>query len=161
MKDRNWRVNRSPSMLPSARKVYYEKIKNEVFDLLGGECQSCGFLDRRALQVDHVGGGGNLERKKHSGTSFFLKVKSEIDSGEYQLLCANCNWIKRAVALEVPDKYPPGHVFPTETPNLVTKGIERHCSCGTLYIPEKRTHVVCESCVNTRRQDGRHASISP
>ena len=100
-------------MLPSGRRAYYEKIKAEVFVLLGGLCKACGFDDPRALQIDHVGGGGAAERKKKTGTSYLLHVKKNYDSGDYQLLCANCNWIKRAVALEVPLKYSLKHKFPT------------------------------------------------
>lgn len=68
--------------------------REEVLKFLGGRCVSCGFMDARALQVDHMNGGGNKERKKTGGT---YGVYCRVLAGEegYQLLCANCNWIKR------------------------------------------------------------------
>jgi hypothetical protein len=61
---------------------------------LGGVCVGCGFSDIRALQIDHVAGNGAKERREIGNGSRFLKkvIKS---SGEYQVLCANCNLIKK------------------------------------------------------------------
>lgn len=75
-----------------------QKKRKEVIEKLGGRCIQCNFSDIRALQVDHVNGGGNKERKKLSGgPTFYNKVLESIKNNlkEYQLLCANCNWIKR------------------------------------------------------------------
>ena len=73
-----------------------ERLRHEIFVLLGNKCTSCGFFDRRALQIDHVNGGGNKERKlfRHG---YYEKILDAIKEGvnKYQLLCANCNWIKR------------------------------------------------------------------
>lgn len=78
---------------------YYEKIKNEVFDLLGGKCVQCGFSDRRILQIDHVHGHGNKDYKgfRGMGPSYLLHVLERIKNGskDYQLLCPNHNWLKR------------------------------------------------------------------
>lgn len=80
------------------RKNLMFKQRMEIFTLLGGKCIKCGFNDSRALQIDHINGGGSKERKIFGfhGT-FLMKVKNSIlnDFNEYQLLCANCNWIKR------------------------------------------------------------------
>lgn len=66
--------------------------RQEVLALLGGKCRHCGYMDDRALQVDHVHGRGRYDR---SGTlSYYNRVKREWNTGKYQLLCANCNWIK-------------------------------------------------------------------
>lgn len=68
---------------------------------LGSECVECGFSDIRALQIDHVNGGGNQDFK--SSKSGNRKVYAKIVDGDtdgYQVLCANCNWIKRAVMNE-------------------------------------------------------------
>jgi hypothetical protein len=72
----------------------------KIHEALGGVCVRCGFADRRALQVDHVGGGGCKELKKSGNSNkrfYYGKVWRSIEAGEnaYQLLCANCNWIKR------------------------------------------------------------------
>jgi hypothetical protein len=67
--------------------------RHKVIMALGGRCMRCGFDDPRALQVDHVSGGGS---KEHAliGTGGVASRVLRGDPG-YQLLCANCNWIKR------------------------------------------------------------------
>jgi len=67
-----------------------------VFEILNQyECINCGFADERALQFDHINGDG----KKHppgglTRVLFFLK-NPEYTRNNIQILCANCNWIKR------------------------------------------------------------------
>lgn len=65
----------------------------------GNVCVRCGFSDQRALHLDHIKGGGNEERVlgKHG---LHDKWKMTRDTPEearatFQLLCANCNNIKR------------------------------------------------------------------
>ena len=65
---------------------------------MGGKCVRCGFSDPRALQIDHINGGGSKERKERGFNGNFHRhvLKSFINKeNKYQLLCANCNWIKR------------------------------------------------------------------
>jgi len=71
--------------------------RNTTLDAMGGKCSSCGFSDFRALQIDHVNGDGKNERKNPTGRSYYEKVLQSFlkKEGKYQLLCANCNWIKR------------------------------------------------------------------
>src|SRR6202021_2107201 len=71
-------------------------LKEKVYDKLGHTCTRCGFDDKRALQIDHVYGGGNKEHKEIKSQHTFLKKVLEDTEGTYQILCANCNWIKRA-----------------------------------------------------------------
>lgn len=69
-----------------------------LLSLMGGKCARCSFDDERALQVDHVHGGGCREQKEiGTQTRFWKKVTASVRAGlgEYQLLCANCNAIKR------------------------------------------------------------------
>ena len=78
---------------------YTERRKNARADVIkkfGGKCVRCGFDDPRALQLDHVNGGGNRDRRiKEMGTS--RRHEDAIaNPTKYQLLCANCNWIKRS-----------------------------------------------------------------
>lgn len=83
--------------LRAERVAMYEQLKTTTFDNLGGKCARCGFNDYRALQVDHV------KRAQHphnyfrrSGRGLYHLVRqSGYDKTLYQLLCANCNWIKR------------------------------------------------------------------
>jgi len=75
----------------------YRKNRQVAINLLGRVCAKCGFDDPRALQIDHVNGGGTRERRLKKNTSARLLMDVINDrSGKYQLLCANCNWIKRS-----------------------------------------------------------------
>lgn len=66
-----------------------------IFNTLGKVCVRCGFIDRRALQMDHIHGRngekrlGNIDNRYRFVRKFPDKAK-EI----YQILCANCNFIK-------------------------------------------------------------------
>ena len=79
------------------RRDYNKRNRIEIVRMFGGECQRCGYKDWRALQIDHVDGGGSKERRmlSHNLTAVFWKKEKEKNPKKYQLLCANCNWIKR------------------------------------------------------------------
>jgi hypothetical protein len=83
---------------PEARTESIWKKRKRIFDLLGGKCHSCGESDWRCLQIDHVHGGGNKQKKmlKSSNEKYYNLVLKMLESGskDYQLLCANCNWKK-------------------------------------------------------------------
>lgn len=80
----------------------YQVLRAQVLTVLGEKCARCGFADKRALQVDHREGNGTRERRWRtkagricqSGIPTYRRVLREPE--EYQLLCANCNWIKKA-----------------------------------------------------------------
>lgn len=77
-------------------KKYMGRLRLEVSAALGGKCARCGYIDQRALQIDHVNGDGWSElRIGQDKYSYYKKVLSDT-KGRYQLLCANCNWIKRS-----------------------------------------------------------------
>lgn len=80
-----------------ATRDYVRRQRLAVVELLGGECVKCSFNDSRALQIDHINGNG-LKDKNLKGGSYYNRVIRSILNKEnkYQLLCANCNWIKRA-----------------------------------------------------------------
>lgn len=74
----------------------YVKLKPKAISLLGGVCVKCGFSDTRALQVDHIDGNGFLDRKnktKYNEANIYRKIIRG-DTSNYQLLYANCNFIK-------------------------------------------------------------------
>jgi len=84
----------------------YIKTRNEVIQALGGKCVNPYNLfphpdwcsNSSCLQVDHVHGGGRKEVKKFPNSLSFYKYVLEqvkLGSKEYQLLCGNCNLIKR------------------------------------------------------------------
>ena len=73
----------------------------ELLAFLGGKCVRCGFKDTRALQIDHVNCDGAVHRlRKISNSSFERDVRA--NRRAFQVLCANCNWIKRVENGEVP-----------------------------------------------------------
>lgn len=70
------------------------RLLDQVLEQYGRKCGVCGFdSDQRILQLDHVNGGGNQERRR-IGTRGIRRRALE-RSNEYQLLCPNCNWTKR------------------------------------------------------------------
>jgi len=86
------------------RHDYYQKLieelKIKIFELFDGKCSNPysqhdkSYTDVRALQIDHINGGGRQQRKMMNSTERFYKyVLSHPE--EFQLLCANCNQIKR------------------------------------------------------------------
>lgn len=89
------------------RKSKRQELRFKLLSVLGNKCVQCGFSDYRALQIDHINGNGAQERKNHNGSlrsKYFLN-EAELDFekflSRYQLLCANCNWIKRDTNNEV------------------------------------------------------------
>lgn len=68
--------------------------KLQVFSRYGGKCVCCGLSDPTYLSIDHVNGGGNIERKTTGWWKFMRKLVEEPVSSEYQLLCANCHHAK-------------------------------------------------------------------
>ena len=75
-------------------RAFYQKRKADVYKLLGDRCKRCGFTDPRALQIDHINGGGLKQFRELKNYVLYLKLVLETPEN-YQLLCANCNWIKR------------------------------------------------------------------
>ena len=81
----------------TATRNYLRRKRVAAIELLGKICVKCGITDIRVLQIDHINGGGTKELKKGSGATYLNKVIISVLNKEnkYQLLCANCNWIKR------------------------------------------------------------------
>lgn len=86
--------------LAQRRKELMAERRDKVYELLGDRCAKCSFSDKRALQIDHVNGHGLRERSnpRISDSKYYYLVvcKSVLNNeNKYQMLCANCNWIKR------------------------------------------------------------------
>jgi hypothetical protein len=74
------------------------RVRDKTIVFMGGKCVRCGFSDHRALQIDHINGGGSRARRTLKLKTPALRKQILNDSvwhKKYQLLCANCNWIKR------------------------------------------------------------------
>lgn|SRR5574340_69787 len=85
-------------------KSRHDSIRQRVLDLLGHKCARCGFSDDRALQIDHINGNGRKDRGKCRSPHKFYEKVLVVGSAEYQILCANCNTIKRHEMDENPKK---------------------------------------------------------
>ena len=86
-----------PERHKRSNNKYRRRQRLASIAILGGICNKCGFDDMRALQIDHINGGGTMELKKKGGAHYTTGVIRSVLNKEnkYQLLCANCNWIKR------------------------------------------------------------------
>lgn len=91
----DWR-SRVGSLHYNKKRTQNERdLRISAIKILGGCCSRCGFDDYRALQLDHVQGDGVGERSNRKKINRAI-VRGWIEtSGKYQILCANCNWIKR------------------------------------------------------------------
>lgn len=70
---------------------YQRDLRTIAMYILGDECVRCGFDDERALQLDHkIAIGAKRPPKMHT-----IYRDVIVSQNKYQLLCANCNWIKR------------------------------------------------------------------
>lgn len=82
-----------------ARKRHVE-LRERLFRKIGTQiCVRCGFSDKRALQFDHINSDGAEHRRAlASGTAYYAALDA-MDANEFrqqlQVLCANCNTIKR------------------------------------------------------------------
>lgn len=110
--DKEWRLKNKDELIVKKKK-YWLKIKDKknpenkkknrdirrkVLELLGGKCVHCGFSNPRALQIDHIQNNGAIERKNCKVEQLYrkiLKMNKKDWETEYQLLCANCNYIKK------------------------------------------------------------------
>ena len=81
-----------------ARKYHRKKI--EVLKRYGGDNPKCSYCSEsryECLQIDHINDDGNRERLNvPSGENFYYWViRQPFQPNRYQVLCANCNHIKR------------------------------------------------------------------
>src|SRR5882757_8966042 len=80
----------------AAGKASVAKLRAQTIKHLGGKCAACGYdTVGPALQIDHVNGDGAQKRKTNGAPRAVLQAALLDEDGRYQLLCANCNQIKR------------------------------------------------------------------
>jgi hypothetical protein len=109
-KHKLWRDNNRDNVRLSCGKAavnHCRILRQNVLESIGKgkiECAKCGFNDVRAIQIDHINGGGVAHFKSSiSSTSYYSSMLYELE--KYQLLCANCNSIKRYENKERCSKY--------------------------------------------------------
>lgn len=104
-----------------------QRKRSELLAEMGGVCVRCGYGDARALQIDHVDGGGRKENLATHTAAFYRKVRENAEA--FQLLCANCNVIKRIENGEHRDASTYARNAPTErrvTSHALSWTPERH-----------------------------------
>lgn len=80
-------------------KCYRLKPRLELMVIIGGQrCVRCNFNDIRALQIEHKNGGGRKEARnfinQYEMYRFYVN-NPEKAKEKLQVMCANCNWIKK------------------------------------------------------------------
>lgn len=74
------------------------KVHSDALAILGNRCACCGEKRITMLEIDHVHGGGGIERKADNRNNFRLYQRirdGKCDLALYQILCSNCNHSKR------------------------------------------------------------------
>jgi hypothetical protein len=102
-----WHKNRTRVNASQRRKA--ETIKAEVLSHYSKGKPACQnpfgqhtqpYMDIRALSIDHVNGGGTRHRKSlkgRSGYHFYRWLKENSFPVGFQVLCMNCQFIKRTI----------------------------------------------------------------
>jgi len=84
-------------------KTYYQRLKEEVLTHYGKgvlACVSCGEKQLPCLSIDHIDGGGRIQRHLTgvgSGVILYQWLKKNGYPLGYQTLCMNCQYLKRAL----------------------------------------------------------------
>ena len=73
---------------------YSDKLRRDVVEGYGARCACCGTTYFDHLTIDHIAGGGNVERRTSSNRTLHSRLRREGYPPGYQVLCWNCNWAK-------------------------------------------------------------------
>ena len=78
-------------------KKYRKELRKEVILAYGGKCVCCGETHWQFLTLDHPSGGGIADRAKYRNSTgqIYGWVKKNGYPPIYQVLCMNCNWVRR------------------------------------------------------------------
>jgi hypothetical protein len=131
-----------------------QSVRLRAIEHLGGVCLHCGYsANVQALTFDHINGDGYLERKLGIRPSN-ARLSQQILDGrdDIQLLCCNCNQIKKVANEEMGDRLrasvePDPEHDPAPPPNGQWKTIDGRWSRHLDY------------CVDCGRDDRKHAGF--
>jgi hypothetical protein len=90
-----WQARRAERGLTSYRPEKYRRLRDEVFEILGGaRCIECGCDVRELLEVNHIEADGAHERKQlgKQPLSLYQDIRAaRVDKMRYNVLCKVCN----------------------------------------------------------------------
>lgn len=75
-------------------RAWAESLKEQVVAGYGGKCYCCGIDRPEFLTIDHIHGGGNMERKRTGLIGYILYyhlIQNGFPKDRYRLSCYNCN----------------------------------------------------------------------
>ena len=78
------------------RSKFLTKLRKQIIDMLGNTCKCCGETNINLLSIDHINGGGQIDRNSFKKWGKYLKniinMSDEERNKIYQCLCYNCNY---------------------------------------------------------------------
>lgn len=85
-----------PDLVKARERAYARQARADVIAAYGGRCRCCGESEPVFLNIDHVYGGGERERRETGrvGKVLYAWLRSHGYPDDYQLLCWNCNKTK-------------------------------------------------------------------
>jgi 5-methylcytosine-specific restriction endonuclease McrA len=93
---KNWVKTKREKNKYSQRK-YLQSIRKQVIELLGGKCVNCGCDNFNALEINHINGGGNEEKRHIGGKQFYLNILSgRRPRNDLEITCIVCNSLHKA-----------------------------------------------------------------
>lgn len=73
-------------------KCISRALKVEVINRYGGSCQCCGEAILEFLTIDHIGGGGNKQRREVGWGRLYHWLRKNNYPDGYRVLCIQCNF---------------------------------------------------------------------
>lgn len=81
--------------LRASQVAWKKRLRAKLFEIYGHECACCGEQEKIFLTLDHVHNNGKEERESMTCYDIYKKAIANPVSGEYQVLCWNCQMGKR------------------------------------------------------------------
>lgn len=74
------------------------RLREAILELYGRQCYNCAYKkDVRALTLDHINGNPSRFKCRSGHTLYAAILNGSVPEHEFQILCANCNQIKRLI----------------------------------------------------------------
>jgi hypothetical protein len=117
-----------PKAYNAKKAAVYAALRDAVIAKLGGRC-ACGFDDARALEIEHVGGGGTAHMRSVQRETWYRQILRDTSQVAVKLLCATCNWLEwlSRKPARVEPVYPSS---PTALRTQVVAHLGGRCECG-------------------------------